>query len=57
MERLVVSVANDVRCCGTCKFWVPETKEVKPPWSHCGINGKTKVEDDKPCLAWILKKQ
>jgi hypothetical protein len=52
-----------MRTCGTCKYWVPEVKglvaraKAKHPWTHCSITGKTKVEDDKPCLVWTGRKQ
>ncbi|HBC94800.1 MAG TPA: hypothetical protein DCZ10_18360 [Pelotomaculum sp.] len=54
---------DEKRRCGTCKYWVPETKgmvaraKAKQPWPHCGINGKTKLGDDKPCLAWTRRKE
>lgn len=54
-------MANERRC-GTCKFWVPETKGMIPraktqkPWPHCSLNGETKTEEDKPCLVWIQRK-
>jgi hypothetical protein len=54
---------DEKRRCGTCKFWVPEDQwaathsKAKYPWPHCSINGKVKVEDDKPCLAWTRRKE
>ena len=47
-----------MRTCGTCKYWIPETTgliaqaKAKHPWPHCSLNGETKTEDSKPCLAW-----
>ena len=51
-----------MRTCGTCKYWIPETTgliaqaKAKHPWPHCSLNGETKTEEDKPCLAWTGRK-
>jgi len=51
-----------MRTCGTCKYWIPETTgliaqaKARDPWPHCSLNGETKTEEDKPCLAWTGRK-
>jgi len=55
-------VGTMTKCCGTCKFWVPEKEglveraRAKNPWPHCSITGDTKTEEDKPCMVWMPKK-
>ena len=47
------------RCCGTCRFWIPEStmEEVlvtkKTIMPHCRLNGKTRGDKEMlGCLGW-----
>ena len=52
------------RCCGTCRFWIPEStlEEIlitkRTIWPHCRLDGKTRWPKEMlGCLGWKAAEQ
>lgn len=60
MNIQYVDTESIIRCCGTCRFWVPEETSLeftilnkRTGMPHCNLNGVIRGACDmKGCLGW-----